>query len=271
MSVCHCLCLVLQRSWPPSKKVMWTKWRSAGFTREMRNLELSGTFMLPRMLRRSENCSARSAASTFLSSISSHLSQGHYWLCLWLILALYPESFTKRVKTVNQMQGHSLSVSVSGGRRAGSREPSRPWPYSRPELVPRPGAAPQALWRIWRPGLVHCTVFRRCCIYSCWSSTPGQTEKICLWMSLDWNSYVLCSLITTFDLFCSPPRCTTCTAASRWLRTLCLLSTWGTVSDWPKSSDTCPLHIQTMKTSYRSESPCVSYFQCHTLIHSTRE
>lgn len=74
--VCHCLCLVLQRSWPPSKKVMWTKWQSAGFTKEMRNLELSGTFMLPRMLRRSENYFARSAASTFLSWISSHLVIG---------------------------------------------------------------------------------------------------------------------------------------------------------------------------------------------------
>lgn len=66
---------------------------------------------------------------------------------------------------------------MSGGRRAWAREPSRPWSHSRPELVPGPGAPPPALWRIWCPGLVHCTVFRRCCIYSCWSSTPGQTYK----------------------------------------------------------------------------------------------
>lgn len=46
-------------------------------------------------------------------------------------------------------------------------------------------------------------------------------------------------------------RCTTCTAVSRWRRTLCLPSMWGTVSGWPRSSDTCPLLTQTMKINSR--------------------
>lgn len=82
---------------------------------------------------------------------------------------------------INELNSHKANVVLlqimSGGRRAWARKPSRPWSHSRPELVPGPGAPPPALWRIWRPGLVHCTVFRRCCIYSCWSSTPGQTYK----------------------------------------------------------------------------------------------
>lgn len=73
---------------------------------------------------------------------------------------------------------HGLCLSVSGGRGAGSREPSWPRPHSRPELVPGPGASPQALWRIWRPGLGHRTVPRRCRIYPCWSSSPGQTCRV---------------------------------------------------------------------------------------------
>lgn len=48
-----------------------------------------------------------------------------------------------------------------------------------------------------------------------------------------------------------PSRCTTSTAASRWLRTLYLLSMWGTVSDWPRSSGISPPPTQTTKTSYR--------------------
>lgn len=153
-----------------------------------------------------------------------------------------------------------------GGRGARSREPSRPWPHSRPELVPGPGPPPQALWRIWCPGLGHCTVPRRCRIYPCWSSPPGQTCAIdihlldtysvtngwpiipdpCLSFFCFINMFVHFLFMLSFPL-----RCTTCTVVSRWRRTLCLLSTWGTVLDWHRSSDTCPLLIQTTKTSYR--------------------
>lgn len=52
-----------------------------------------------------------------------------------------------------------------------------------------------------------------------------------------------------FSIF--PLRCITCTAVSRWRRTLCLLNTWDIVSDWPRNSDISPPLTQTMKTSYR--------------------
>lgn len=73
-------------------------------------------------------------------------------------------------------------VFVAGGRGARTRESSGPWPHPRPELVPRPGAAPQALWRVWRPGLGHRTVSGRCCVYPCWSAAPGQQPA--LWSSV---------------------------------------------------------------------------------------
>lgn len=102
----------------------------------------------------------------------SHMSSLKKLLCrhtciilrLWGIVNLYCYAYC-----------HGLCLSVTGGRGARTRESSRPRSNSRPELVPGPGAPPQALWRIWRPGLGHCTVPRRCCVYPGWSATPGQT------------------------------------------------------------------------------------------------
>lgn len=56
---------------------------------------------------------------------------------------------------------------------AGSREPSRPRPDPRPELVSGPGATSQAVRGLWGPGLVHRSVFGRCCFHSSWSTTSG--------------------------------------------------------------------------------------------------
>lgn len=66
---------------------------------------------------------------------------------------------------------------MSGGRRAGSREPSRPRPYSWPELVPGPGAPAPIVRGVRRPGVGHRTVPRRCCVYPRRSATPGQTHE----------------------------------------------------------------------------------------------
>lgn len=66
---------------------------------------------------------------------------------------------------------------MTGWRGARTGESSRPRPHPRPELVPGPGAAPQALRRVRRPGLGHRAVPGRRCVYPCRGAAPGRQRR----------------------------------------------------------------------------------------------
>lgn len=85
-----CLRLALQRLWPPLRRAMWMKWLRGESTMETRSLELSGTSTLPRTLKRSENCSARSAANRFLTMISQAM----------IFIGFTPQNQSQFAKTV---------------------------------------------------------------------------------------------------------------------------------------------------------------------------
>lgn len=72
---------------------------------------------------------------------------------------------------------HVAIVSVTGWRGARTRESCRPRPHPRPELVPGPAAAPQALRRVRRPGLGHRAVPGRRCVYPRRGAAPGQQRR----------------------------------------------------------------------------------------------
>lgn len=90
---------------------------------------------------------------------------------------------------------------LSGGGGNASGKPSRPWPNSRPELVPGPSAPPQAVWGVWSPGLVYCTVLRRCCFHPSWSTTPGVNERICSESVQAFPAWIYDSLVYLFFVF----------------------------------------------------------------------
>ena len=110
-------------------------------------------------------------------------------------------------------EGSDLTaVLCPGGRGDGPGEPSGPRPHPRPELVPGPGAAEEAVRGVRRAGLGHRPVPGRRRVHPRGRSPPGRQEKLCLARSLSLSlSFALClslslTLSLSFLLYCSHAR-----------------------------------------------------------------
>jgi len=192
------------------------------------------------MPRRSENCSARSAADRFLSQmllgpfqrhvarvprrgvrIFNRLMDDVIWTKPWLTLTqVGEEQGQENPPDHDPIHDQSWYLDQVLRRRLYEEYGVQGWAIVQflGDAVFIPAGAPHQVWRIIQ-----------------------REVNLRLEYKFSLRKH-LCS---------SHLRYTTCTAASRWQRTLCLPSTWGTASDWRRSSDTCPQLIQIMKTSYR--------------------